>query len=134
MIDITLLKTICEIPGAPGFEQRIRSFVLKEIEPYVDSLEVDPMGNIIAVKKGKEDKKVMVAAHLDEISFIVTHIDEEGFVRFHTLGGFDPQNAHSTTRYPTWQKRPHRSDGMQADTPYATGRARQTAQNTGLFY
>ena len=49
------------------------------------------MGSIVAIKKGKDDKRVMVAAHMDEISFIVTHIDDEGFIRFHTLGGFDPK-------------------------------------------
>jgi len=53
------------------------------------------MGNVIAFKKGKENKRVMVAAHMDEISFIVTHIDEEGFIRFHPLGGFDPKTLTS---------------------------------------
>ena len=95
MIQTELLKTICEIPGAPGFEQRIRSFVLEQAAPLVDELNVDPMGNVIAVRKGKSPKRVMVAAHMDEISFIVTHIDDDGFVRFHTLGGFDPKTLTS---------------------------------------
>ena len=55
-------------------------------------MRIDAMGNLIAVKKGKDSsKRAMVAAHLDEIGFIVTHIDDKGFVRFHTLGGFDPK-------------------------------------------
>lgn len=91
MINVDLLKTICEIPGAPGFEQRIREFVLREVSPLVDEVSIDPMGNVVAVKKGKKDKKIMVAAHMDEIGFIVTHIDDDGFIRFHTLGGFDPK-------------------------------------------
>ena len=91
MIDVPLLKKICETPGAPGFEQRIREIVIKEAKPLVDKLTIDPMGNVIALKKGKEDKRVMVAAHMDEISFVVTHIDDDGFIRFHTLGGFDPK-------------------------------------------
>lgn len=91
MINVTLLKKTCEIPGAPGFEQRIRQFVLGEIKPFVDDITIDSMGSIIAVKKGRSPKKVMVAAHLDEISFIVTHIDDDGFLRIHTLGGFDPK-------------------------------------------
>ncbi|MFZ2900521.1 MAG: M42 family metallopeptidase [Saprospiraceae bacterium] len=95
MINIELLKKICETPGAPGFEQRIRSFVLEEVKPYADHVEVDPMGNVIAVKKGKEPKRVMVAAHMDEISFMVTHIDDDGFLRFHPLGGFDPKTLTS---------------------------------------
>ncbi len=95
MIDVALLKKICETPGAPGFEQRIRKLVLEEVKPLVDELSIDPMGNVIAFKKGKENKRVMVAAHMDEISFVVTHIDEEGFIRFHPLGGFDPKTLTS---------------------------------------
>ena len=91
MINVSLLRKICEIPGAPGFEQRIRQFVLQEVTPFVDEVFVDNMGSIITVKKGKTAKKVMIAAHLDEISFIVTHIDDDGFLRIHTLGGFDPK-------------------------------------------
>jgi putative aminopeptidase FrvX len=72
MINFGLLKQICETPGAPGFEQRIRQLVIKEVEPLVDELTIDNMGNVIAVKKGKTPKKAMIAAHMDEISFIVT--------------------------------------------------------------
>lgn len=91
-INVKLLAEICEIAGAPGFENRIRNLVKKEVEPLVDELSIDPMGNLIAVKKGKSsEKKSMVAAHMDEIGFIVTAIDDKGFVRFHTLGGFDPK-------------------------------------------
>ena len=95
MIDIPLLKRICETPGAPGFEKRIRDLVQEEVSTLCDEIMTDAMGNLIAIKNGKEDKKVMVAAHMDEISFIVTHIDEEGFIRFHTLGGFDPKTLTS---------------------------------------
>lgn len=91
MINVPLLKKICEIPGAPGFEQRIRQFVLQEVTPLVDEVSVDSLGSITAIKKGRSPKKVMVAAHLDEISFMVTHIDDDGFLRLHTLGGFDPK-------------------------------------------
>ncbi|MFT6745961.1 MAG: putative aminopeptidase FrvX [Glaciecola sp.] len=90
-MNIPLLKDICEVAGAPGFENRVREMVLKEITSLVDEVSVDNMGNVIALKKGKEDKKVMVAAHMDEIGFIVTHIDDNGFLKFHTLGGFDPK-------------------------------------------
>lgn len=91
MIDVPLLKKICELPGAPGYEKRIRELVIKKVAPLVDKYRVDSMGNVIALRKGKEDRRVMVAAHMDEISFIVTHIDEDGFLRFHTMGGFDPK-------------------------------------------
>lgn len=91
MINIPLLSSICEAPGAPGFEQRIRALVMEEVKDLVDEMYTDSMGNVIAVKKGKTDKRVMIGAHMDEIGFIVTHIDEGGFIRFHTLGGFDPK-------------------------------------------
>jgi putative aminopeptidase FrvX len=90
-IDVQLLAEICEVAGAPGYEKRIRDIVLREVTPLVDEVKVDNMGNVTAIKKGKKDKKVMIGAHMDEISFIVTHIEEGGFLRFHTLGGFDPK-------------------------------------------
>ncbi len=98
MINVDLLKTICEVNGAPGFEDPVRKIVIKEIEELVDEFSIDNMGNVIAIKKGTnnlEQKKVMVAAHMDEIGFIVTHIDDQGFLRFHTLGGFDPKTLTS---------------------------------------
>lgn len=91
MINIELLSQICKVPGAPGHEQKIREFILKEIEGLVDEVKLDAMGNILALKKGTEDKKLLIAAHMDEISFIVSHIDDDGFIRFQPLGGFDPK-------------------------------------------
>lgn len=95
-IDLPLLTSICETPGAPGFEKPIRDLVLKEIKSLADEIRVDPMGNIIALKKGKSSaKRSMAAAHMDEIGFIVTHVDDKGFVRFNTLGGFDAKTLTS---------------------------------------
>ena len=91
MINTKLLAKLCEVAGAPGHENRVRKIVLEEIKPHVDDISVDNMGNVIAIKKGKESKRVMIGAHMDEIGFIVTHIDDKGFVYFHTLGGFDPK-------------------------------------------
>ena len=91
MINTKLLAELCEVAGAPGHENRVREIVLKEIKPLVDEINIDNMGNVVAIKKGKEGKKVMIGAHMDEIGFIVTHIDDKGFVYFHTLGGFDPK-------------------------------------------
>lgn len=93
-LNVSLLKKICEEAGAPGYEQRIRNLILNEVKAYVDELETDNLGNVYAIKRGvnnPENKKVMIAAHMDEIGFMVTHIDEQGFLRFHTLGGFDPK-------------------------------------------
>ena len=94
MKNIELLKRICEAPGAPGFEKRIRDLIIEEVTPLVDEVEVDNLGNVIAIKRGKDipaNRKAMVAAHMDEIGFIVSHIDDNGFIRFKTLGGFDPK-------------------------------------------
>lgn len=85
------MAEICEVAGAPGYEKRIRDIVLREVTPLVDEVSVDNLGNVTAIKKGKERKKVMIGAHMDEISFMVTHIEDGGFLRFHTLGGFDPK-------------------------------------------
>ncbi|MCP4121200.1 MAG: M42 family metallopeptidase [Bacteroidetes bacterium] len=91
-INVELLAKICETAGAPGFETRVRDLVLSEVKGHVDDVEVDNMGNVYAIKKGKDSsKRVMIGAHMDEIGFMVKHIDEEGFLRFNTLGGFDPK-------------------------------------------
>lgn len=98
MIDIDLLSTISRLPGAPGFEQKVRAFVMEQMEGVVDEVRTDALGNVIAIKKGKSsDKKVMLASHMDEIGFMVTHVDDDGFIRFHTLGGFDPK-THTAQR------------------------------------
>ncbi len=96
-INIPLLKELSEVAGAPGFEDNVREIVRREIAPHVDSIEVDNMGNLVALKKGtaKKSKKIMCAAHMDEIGFMVNHIDEQGYIRFSPLGGFDPKTLSS---------------------------------------
>lgn len=95
-IDVPLLARICEAPGAPGFEKEIRKVVLSELKGLADEVRTDNMGNVIALKKGRSsDKKSMAAAHMDEIGFIVTHIDDKGFIRFNPVGGFDPKTLTS---------------------------------------
>lgn len=95
-MNIKLLKKICEVPGTSGFENKIRSLVINELEKINVNTSIDNMGNLIVHIKGKDSsKKVMLAAHMDEIGFIVKHIDEQGFLRFHTLGGFDPKTLTS---------------------------------------
>jgi len=86
-----LLKAVSETPGAPGFEDRIRELVIGEVQELVDEIRVDRLGNVAAIKKGNSRRKLMFAAHMDEIGFIVSHIDDNGFVRFHPLGGYDPK-------------------------------------------
>lgn len=83
-----LIQKLTETFGPSGHEDVIREAVLAEIRPLADEIHIDALGNIIARKGGKsaKGKRVMVAAHMDEIGLIATHIDENGFVRFTTVG------------------------------------------------
>lgn len=89
MIDFDLLSKIIRTPGAPGHEKPVRELLTPLLEDLCDEVYTDGIGNLIARKKGS-GPRVMLAAHMDEISLIVTHIDASGFIRFSTLGGFDP--------------------------------------------
>jgi len=86
---IELLRELCEVPGPPGREERVRELVIRELEPVVDDILVDAMGNVIARRAGRGGPKLMITAHMDEIGFMITHIDDNGFIRFIPLGGFD---------------------------------------------
>lgn len=86
-----LVKKLVEAYGPSGFEEQMRSLILPEIEPYVDEVTTDVMGNLIALKKGDgTGLRVLVAAHMDEIGVMVTHVTKEGFLRFTNLGGVFP--------------------------------------------
>lgn len=84
----TFLKTIVETMGVSGNEKAITRLFETAIHPYMDSVEYDNFGNLIAHKKGK-GRKVMLIAHADEVGFIVKHIDEHGFVYIQEIGGID---------------------------------------------
>ncbi len=88
-----LLHKLCSTPGVPGREEIFREVVSKELAPYADEMYTDAMGNLFARRRGtgKNPRKIMIAAHMDEISFIVKNIHKDGFVYFHPLGGFDPR-------------------------------------------
>jgi putative aminopeptidase FrvX len=94
-----LIKKITEVYGPSGHEQAIRDLIRDEIKGFVDEVRVDALGNLIARKKGNGPaprKKVMLAAHMDEIGVIVTHVDEKGFLRFAPIGGVYPINLHGS--------------------------------------
>ncbi len=90
-VNLELLKRLSETPGVAGREELVRALVIEELRPLVDEISVDALGNVIAWKKGTGDRRVMLAAHMDEIGFMVRFIDENGFVRVQPLGGFDPR-------------------------------------------
>ena len=84
------LKELCELDGVSGNEGAVRSFIKEKISPYCDEIFTDSIGNLIAKKNGKSsDKKVMVAAHTDEVGLIISGITEKGFLEFKTVGGID---------------------------------------------
>jgi len=86
-----LLKQLCETPAVPGREEQMRALVRQHLAPLVDSVETDVMGNMIGRRKREGKPKVMIAAHMDEIGFMVKFIDDKGFLRLQPLGGFDPR-------------------------------------------
>jgi putative aminopeptidase FrvX len=89
-----LLKELSEAGGVSGREDAIRKIVMRELKGHVDSLTVDTMGNVIALRKGssKERQRIMFAAHMDEIGFYASYVDDAGFVRLQEVGGFDTRN------------------------------------------
>ena len=90
-LNVELLKKIAETPGISGREDQVRALILEELRSLTDEVSVDRLGNIIALKRGKSERRVMLAAHMDEIGFIVKHIDSRGFIRIQPVGGFDPR-------------------------------------------
>jgi len=86
-----LIKKLVEAHGPSGDEERVRALIEETIRGQVDEMRIDAMGNLIALQKGVgSGKRVMVAAHMDEIGIVVTHVDKKGFLRFGRLGGVSP--------------------------------------------
>lgn len=93
---LKLLKKLTESFGPSGFEDETRKIVQTELKPLCNKVWTNTLGSVIGFKKGKgkaaERKKIMIAGHMDEIGFIVSHVDDKtGFLRFVPVGGFDPK-------------------------------------------
>jgi len=88
-----LIKQLTQIPGPSGYESAIRETIREIIKPHVRETRVDAMGNLIAQvgTKAAGGMRVMIAAHMDEIGLIVSHIEKKGLVRFSNLGGVLPR-------------------------------------------
>lgn len=90
-----LIRKLVEAAGPSGYEQSVRDLIKEEVTPYADEIRVDALGNLI-VRKGQKREgglRIMTAAHMDEIGVIVTHIEDDGFVRFTTIGGVRPHTC-----------------------------------------
>ena len=88
---LELLKQICEIPGVSGREQKIAAAIRDILAPYTDEVRIDTLGNVIGVLRGTADaetkKKIMFSAHMDEVGFMVTKVDDNGFMHAVNIGG-----------------------------------------------
>lgn len=87
---IETLRTLCELNGTSGREEAVRNYIISRINGKCE-YQVDPLGNILAFKKGKNRSKntVMLSAHMDEVGFIVTYITDDGYLKFDCVGGID---------------------------------------------
>ncbi len=87
-----MLKELCLLNGTSGDERAVREYIIEKIRGKCD-YKVDALGSVIAFKKGKKtpDKKVMLCAHMDEVGFIITHITDEGYLKFSPVGGIDAE-------------------------------------------
>lgn len=112
-MNIELLKRLCEVPGIPGREERVRAMIQKEVKGLFDEVTVDPMGSLICRRHpragGKKRKprparagsgsarptRVMLLCHMDEIGFYVSHVDNKGWIWLSPAGGFDARNLFS---------------------------------------
>ena len=96
-MNIDLLKRLCETPGVPGHEERVRDLIEAEIEGLFDHVETDAMGSLHCRRDGTGDKpiRVMLLCHMDEIGFLVSHVTKEGFLYLQPVGGFDARNLFS---------------------------------------
>ncbi len=86
----SLLKELSNLHGVSGREGNVTAFIRTQLEGHVDEFRTDSMGNLVAIKRG-DDFKIMIASHMDEIGLMVQYVDDDGFLRFVTLGGwFNP--------------------------------------------
>lgn len=87
---VKFLKSIIDAPSPSGFEQPVRKIVAHRMKEFCDDVRHDVMGNVIGVLNPGAETRVMLAGHCDEIGLMVTNIDDDGYVYFGTIGGFDP--------------------------------------------
>jgi tetrahedral aminopeptidase len=89
----SLIKNLVETSGPSGYESQVRELIQKNVEPLVDHMKVDNLGNLIVQINSDHENasKLMLSAHMDEIGVIATHIDKNGFVRFTNIGGVRPE-------------------------------------------
>lgn len=88
---LNLLKQLCALSGVSSWEDEVRNFIRAQAQPYADSIRTDAIGNLIVFKKGQKPtgSKLLLSAHMDEVGLMVKKIEEDGTLRFSTVGGID---------------------------------------------
>jgi endoglucanase len=86
---VELLERLSNAFGPCGFEEEVRDVIRDYVEPLIDEVRVDTLGNLIATRHGADDMTLMIDAHMDEIGFMINWIEPNGFLRFTTIGGWD---------------------------------------------
>jgi putative aminopeptidase FrvX len=96
-LDLALLDRLTQTHGPSGYEDTIRATIAEAIEPFAVETRVDPLGSLVSIRRAQqgqnEAKRIILAAHMDEIGLIVTHVEEKGFVRFASIGGVRAANC-----------------------------------------
>lgn len=103
---IQLLERLCTACSVSGDEGEVRAIVMEQVSPSASELKVDALGNVLVTRRGEgaERLRVMLAAHMDEVGFMLTHDDGEGLFRFETVGGLDERQL---VGKPVWIGRDH---------------------------
>ena len=85
------LMTLCRLPGVSSREEAVRDYIRREAESFADNIREDVMGNLIILKKGAKStgKRLMLVAHMDEVGLMIRSVTEEGYLKFHIVGGID---------------------------------------------
>jgi tetrahedral aminopeptidase len=96
---VETLKALSDAIGISGFEDEVRNLIQERINGLVDDVRTDTLGNLIATKRGSGDLTLMLDAHMDEVGFLVSYVEPNGFLRFAPIGGWDPRiiPSHSMT-------------------------------------
>jgi len=97
LMNLELLQRLCETPGVPGHEERVRDLILGAVDGLFDEVRTDAMGSLHCRRDAADAgaEKVMLLCHMDEIGFLVSHVTEKGYIHILPVGGFDPRNLFS---------------------------------------
>lgn len=138
-----LLKKLMFAHGVSGREDNIREVIKKEAEPYADEISVDPVGSLIVRKKGN-GKKIMICAHMDEIGFFVTYIDDKGLIKVSQIGGINTlasaytevvsENGVRGVIVPESDKEIPKVDGLYIDIGAKTRKQAQSKVKVGDYF